>query len=199
MLYEECELAGVYAIGSVDDLEAKRFENHLKSCSACQTEVMEHYETIGEMHFALYPGSFQRIRGDVLESVALSQRRQSTSSAKNRWHAGAFMKVAAAVVVLAGFFGALNSRDPYGDEFATAHGSFYVNETSDEAVIRSEVPYSDGIYQMWGIEDGVPVSLGIIDETEENIEIKDYESIAVTLEQREQQSPTSFPLFIYEI
>ncbi|MGQ0848825.1 MAG: anti-sigma factor [Actinomycetota bacterium] len=64
------DLAAVYSLGSLDDLERRQFERHLPECSSCQREVAEHRETLVTMAWRDAEAPPAHLRGKVLAELA---------------------------------------------------------------------------------------------------------------------------------
>ena len=63
-------LVGAYALDALPPDERETFEAHLATCAHCQTEIVEFRETLAETAILTQTAPPQRLRSDILASIA---------------------------------------------------------------------------------------------------------------------------------
>jgi anti-sigma-K factor RskA len=77
-------LAGAYAVDALDDLEARRFEQHLTACSSCRDDVAGFVTALGSLATAAAELPPPGLRATVIQAV--DQNRQTAASVPKRPH-----------------------------------------------------------------------------------------------------------------
>jgi anti-sigma-K factor RskA len=77
-------LAGAYAVNALDDLEARRFEQHLTACSSCRDDVTGFVTALGTLAASAAELPPRGLRATVIQAV--DQTRQTATSVSKRPH-----------------------------------------------------------------------------------------------------------------
>lgn len=118
------ELAGLFAVGALDDPEKAAFEAHLAACAVCASIVAEDRATLRRLLLASperepSPGFKERLMQRAAQLQAESFRGGTTApkQGRARWRIERFALVAALVVALG--VGALLGQAWYGEQVLT--------------------------------------------------------------------------------
>lgn len=76
-------LVGAYALDALTPDEREQFEAHLATCTACQTEVSDFRETLAETAAVTQTAPPQRLRADILASIATVRQLDPQSQTAN--------------------------------------------------------------------------------------------------------------------
>jgi anti-sigma-K factor RskA len=169
---EAHELSAAYALDSLDEHEARAFEEHLAGCDECRAIVASFRDVAAALAHAVpeaAPPSGLRER--ILERVR-SDRPPTVVPLRPRWAlraAGAVAAVAAAAAIAVGIWAAslsseLESRaETYS--LSGARGSLVVTPSGDAAlIVIGLAPAPAGrTYEIWVIENGTPLPAGLFE------------------------------------
>jgi anti-sigma-K factor RskA len=175
-------LTGAYVLNALDDVERRRFEQHLASCASCQDEVESLRVTVDDLAGAASEEPPLSLKASVLTEVG---RTRQVSSVRGRSRSGATfgrLASAAAIVAALGLGGFALQQRSRAYTYKTAAE---IVRAPDARIIRltgatgsaqltyapsvgSGVLVTEGLaaaptgrtYQAWAIEDGTPRSLG---------------------------------------
>jgi anti-sigma-K factor RskA len=175
-------LTGAYVLNALDDVERRRFEQHLASCVSCEDEVASLRLTVDDLAVATIAEPPLSLKASVLAEVG---RTRQVSTVRGRSQSGtAFgrMAAAAAIIVAVGLGGFAMQQRSRANTYKTAAE---IVRAPDARIIRltgaagsAQLTYSpsvgsgvlvtDGLasapsgrtYQAWAIENGTPRSLG---------------------------------------
>jgi anti-sigma-K factor RskA len=186
-------LSGAFALDALSPQEAEEFRTHLEGCAVCRQEVRELREAAARMGEVEALAPPPELKARVLAVADRTPQKppkivplSGTTPARRRW-ARRLAAAAAAVVVIGG--GAIGVQTLVGDqdtglqaavvqvfeagdahvaEVETSHGPLRVATSagkSEMAVDTSNLRSLDSahVYQLWSIQDGSPVSVGILD------------------------------------
>lgn len=169
-------LLGAYALNAVDEIERAKIARHVSSCESCAHEVRLLTETAAELAHVPEPEP----ASDLVERItaALPRRRGRTITR-------VVSAVAAIAVVVAGLLGGALVRERDRNERFEAtiaratrvvrltaqhgfqgSGNVYIaSGIAAVALDRMPDPGKDREYQVWAIDGGRPVSLGVVGDT----------------------------------
>jgi anti-sigma-K factor RskA len=187
-------LSGAFALDALSPEEAAEFRTHLVGCAVCRQEVRELREAAARMGEVEAFAPPPELKARVLAAADRTPQKppriiplSGTTPTRRRW--ARLSAAAAAVVLLAG--GAigigtlLGDDDPTGLQAAvvqvfeaqdahvaevdTSHGPLRVATSAGKAemaVDTSDLVDLDSahVYQLWSIQDGSPVSVGVLDD-----------------------------------
>jgi anti-sigma-K factor RskA len=186
-------LSGAFALDALSPEEAAEFRTHLAGCAVCRQEVRELREAAARMGEVEAFAPPPELKARVLAAADRTPQKppklipfSGTTHARRRW--ARLSAAAAAVVLLAG--GAIGigtllgddesglqptvvqvfeAQDAHVAEVETSHGPLRVATSAGEAemaVDTSDLQSLDGahVYQLWSIQDGSPVSVGVLDD-----------------------------------
>jgi anti-sigma-K factor RskA len=186
-------LSGAFALDALSPEEAAEFRTHLVGCAVCRQEVRELREAAARMGEVEAFAPPPELKARVLAAADRTPQKppklipfSGTTPARRRW--ARLSAAAAAVVVVAG--GAIGIGTLLGDdepglqptvvqvfeagdahvaEVETSHGPLRVATSAGKAemaVDTSDLVDLDSahVYQLWSIQDGSPVSVGVLDD-----------------------------------
>lgn len=188
-----------YAYGTLPESEAVRLEEHLRSCTACRSEVREVRQGLVELVEGL-PRA--RVPKESWQGILARVRRQRVK--RFRWVASG---LAASLLLLAaaGTWGlqALDRSAQTRAESQTVarwlsredttrlslgiypsggYGSILLLPDDRSLFVLSDPPPRGETYQVWGESDGGAASLGTFDRPVFEVDATGYTSLAVSLE-----------------
>lgn len=227
-------LSGAYALDALSAEEAEQFRRHLDDCDACRQEVRELQEAAARMGQSEAVAPPDHLRARVLAAAdrtpQLPPRRATEPGAtdnvvhvpKARWGARYLLAAAAAVVVVAGAIGIVQTQqdepetqlasgvvavfeadDANTARMETTNGGEVAVATSPElgqmAVDTDELPPldEDHVYQLWAIKDGAMSSVLVLDpEKGASMEMPEPDiEVAITVEPAGgSKQPTTEPI-----
>ena len=91
------DLAAVYALDALDDIERAAYERHLAACSACSEEVAAHREVVGFVADATEVAPPAHLRDQILDAVEREPRRSVPTRSRSRFDMRVVAAAAAAV------------------------------------------------------------------------------------------------------
>jgi anti-sigma factor RsiW len=92
-------LTGAYVVNALDEVERRRFEQHLASCHSCQDEVASLRFTVDDLAGATATEPPMSLKASVLDEVG---RTRQVSAARGRSRSGAsFARLASAAAIVA--------------------------------------------------------------------------------------------------
>jgi hypothetical protein len=159
----ECgEDVAAYALGALDDAEARTFRAHLETCTVCQDELAAFEQVINVMPTSApaYRAS-RRLRRRVMTAVAQEPRQAPTSAPARRRRSlprpalafGGAMALAVAAVVVVLAVGSSSSSHPRviaAQVTGTGSASLRVGQGHAELVVhRFQAPPAGQIYEVW--------------------------------------------------
>jgi len=159
----ECgEDVAAYALGALDETEARRFRAHLETCTVCQDELAAFEQVINVLPTSAHAyRASRRLRRRVMTAVAQEPRQARTPVPTRRRRSlprpalafgGAMaLAVAAVVVVLAvGSSSSSNPRVISAQVTGTGSASLRVGQGHAELVVhRFQAPPAGQIYEVW--------------------------------------------------
>ncbi len=179
-------LAGSYALNALDDVERRRFESHLTSCTTCQDDIAGFRLAVDELAVATSQAPPPAMKARVLAEVGRT-RQVSTVPARSMSVGRALprLALAAAVVAALGMGGLAAQQRERADRYqeaaslATAPDARIVrlagrtgaaqmiySPTTGSGVLVADnlAPAPSGrTYQLWIIEAGTPRPIGTFD------------------------------------
>jgi anti-sigma-K factor RskA len=175
-------LTGAYVVNALNEVERRRFEQHLASCHSCQDEVASLRFTVDDLAGATATEPPMSLKASVLDEVG---RTRQVSAVRGRSRSGAsFARLASAAAIVAalGLGGFALQQRSRANTYKTAAE---IVRAPDARIIRltgasgsAQLTYApsvgagvlvtDGLasaqpgrtYQAWAIEDGTARSLG---------------------------------------
>ena len=218
------DLTAAYALDALDEDEERRYEEHLRGCTACQDELASFWEASSSLAYAAGgPAPPVGLRDRILEA-ARAERSNVVPLQRRRSRAvpvvGAIAAVAASVAVGLGIRAAQLSESVdrnealiaiLGDRGATnvaipeADGRLVVSRTREAALVVGGLERAPAgkAYEAWVIEPGAdPEPAGLFSGGPEDSVVRlerrvpPGATVAVTLEDEEGvERPTGRPLF----
>jgi anti-sigma-K factor RskA len=175
-------LAGAYVVNAVDDLDRRRFEQHLESCPTCQDEVASLSHAVEGLAQAAYEPAPASMKSRVLAEIdGVRQVSPLALRTQGRRSLTLLSRVAAVALVLGLGAFALQQRSRANTAGQTSaivrasdarlvvlagdgvSGRFTYSASLGAAVVVTDglSPAANGrTYQLWIVEAGTPRSLG---------------------------------------
>ena len=154
--------AAAYALGALDSDEATRFEDHVKSCPECRTQLSEMRSAAGALALAApRVDAPKRLRTVVLADVRRDARSRTERRRAPRWFpigrpvpvlSGAGALLAAAVIAIAVISGGGSGVRTYPGHvtFANASARLRVGAGTPELIVhRMPAPPAGKVYEVW--------------------------------------------------
>jgi anti-sigma-K factor RskA len=187
-------LSGAFALDALSLEEAREFRTHLEGCAVCRQEVRELRDAAARMGQIEALAPPPELKARVLATADRTPQKppkvtplSGTTPARRRWALRLAAAAAAVVVVAGGAIGigtlvgddetglqptvvqVFEAGDAHVAEVETSHGPLRVATSSGKAemaVDTSDLVSLDSahVYQLWSIQDGSPVSVGILDD-----------------------------------
>jgi anti-sigma-K factor RskA len=151
-----------YALGALDDAEARTFRAHLETCTVCQDELAAFEQVINVLPTSAHAHRASRgLRRRVMTAVAQEQRQARTPAPTRRRRSlprpalafGGAMALAVAAVVVVLAVGSTSSSHPRviaAQVTGTGSASLRVAQGHAELVVhRFQAPPAGQIYEVW--------------------------------------------------
>ena len=200
MSTEPHTLSGAFVLDALSPEEAEQFRRHLQSCAVCREEVRELREAaarLGAVEAIAPPLELKtRVLAAAAAAVVLAGGAIGLNAVLTDDEGGQSGLEAAVVEVF-------QAPDAHVAEVETSHGPLRVATSPGEdemAVDTSDLVALDQehVYQLWAIQDGSPVSVGVLDDPKSGAAMELPETgttVAITVEPAGgSKQPTSEPI-----
>jgi len=212
------DLLGAYALEALPEGEARRVEEHLRSCAEHRAAAAELRRTSALLPLTVEEGDpSPELRARIIEAVKATPAHREGAGhtvqaareprgtgapirrmpALRAWAARSSRLAVAAAVALA------LQGDPTAAPGAEAR-LVYFKDRKQAVVAASGLPRlaSGQVYEMWLIKNGVPVDKGISTSLSGDIgaqvsgDLSEFQQFAITIEPGEQSLPTTKPILV---
>ena len=221
MSTEPHTLSGAFVLDALSPEEAEQFRRHLQSCAVCREEVRELREAAARLGAVEAIAPPLKLKTRVLAAADRTPQKpprlgsSGTTPAPRRWAprvlAGGAIGLNAVLTddeggqsgLEAAVVEVFQAPDAHVAEVETSHGPLRVATSPGEdemAVDTSDLVALDQehVYQLWAIQDGSPVSVGVLDDPKSGAAMELPETgttVAITVEPAGgSKQPTSEPI-----
>jgi anti-sigma-K factor RskA len=176
------ELTAAYALDALDDVEERRYEEHLARCPQCREDLASLGEAASSLAFASAgPAPSPALRARILDQARSERPNVVPFRRRATWIATAAAAAAACAALALGLWAASLSRsldrerdrqaavaavlgDPAARRLAlsSSHGSLVVARTGRAVLLVSgfEPAPSGRVYEAWVVQNGTPRRAG---------------------------------------